>query len=355
MNSKPRIALTFRKGGENGGPYNSHKRIMESSLSDKYEFVQLFVPRARVLVTPWGMKAFVKEIKLMKPQLVQVTGLQLEGFLTMVACKLAKVKTFLAIHGSSTEALDISLFGKCKAYLIEKWTIRNADGIYGVSDYVSGWEICKKAKQHFGTIYNIPFDAKNVKDGHIPDLRSSLNIKPDDIVVVSTGRIVRDKGYDIFWETIQEMGHSDNVKYVVAGDGSYKEEWQREISEKGFENEVFLLGYRSDIANILSCADIFMMCTKHETLCISLLEAANAALPIVSTNIGGIPEIVEDGCGLLVDNKDVSGFCIALRTLINDSALRKELGANAQKIASTKFTTDKIISRLDEVYFSLLR
>ena len=355
MNSKPKIALTFRKGGENGGPYNSHKRIMESSLSDKYEFVQLFVPRARVLVTPWGMKAFVKEIKLMKPQLVQVTGLQLEGFLTMIACKLAKVKTLLAIHGSSTEALGIGPFRRWRASIIEKWTIQNADGIFGVSDYVSGWEICEKAKKHFGTIYNIPFDAKKQKACPTEDLRKILNIKPDDIVIVSTGRITCDKGYDVFWKTIQEMGHSDNVKYVIAGDGDYKKLWENEVAEKGFENEVFLLGYRSDIANILDCADIFMICTKHETLCMSLLEAANASLPLIATNIGGIPEIIEDGCGLLVDNKDVSGFCMALKTLINDSALRKKLGTNAHKIASTKFKTDKIINRLDEVYYSLLR
>ena len=141
MNSKPRIALTFRKGGENGGPYNSHKRVMESSLSDKYDFVPLFVPRARVLVTPWGMRAFVKEIKSKKPQLVQVTGLQLEGFLTMIACKLAKVKTLVAIHGSSTEALDIGRFRKWRAALLEKWTVINADAVYGVSDYVSTWKV----------------------------------------------------------------------------------------------------------------------------------------------------------------------------------------------------------------------
>ena len=190
MTLRTKIALTFRSGGENGGPYNSHKRIMESSLSVKYEFVQLFVPRARVLVTPWGMKAFVKEIKLMKPQLVQVTGLQLEGFLTMVACKLAGVKTLLAIHGSSTEALDIGRFRKWRAAILEKWTVRNADAVYGVCDYISRWDVCRRAKYYYGTIYNLSAD--NAQQEVTDNLRESLGISQDDIVVVSTGRITKD-------------------------------------------------------------------------------------------------------------------------------------------------------------------
>lgn len=353
MNSKPRIALTFRKGGENGGPYNSHKRIMESSLSDKYDFVPLFVPRARVLVTPWGMRAFVKEIKSKKPQLVQVTGLQLEGFLTMIACKLANVKTLVAIHGSSTEALDIGRFRKWRAALLEKWTVINADAVYGVSDYVSTWKVCGKAKKHFGTVYNIPTDAKEICEKVTLDLRKDLNLNQNDIVVVSTGRIIKDKGYDIFWDVIQTVGHTENIKYIIAGEGDYLKEWENDVVLKGFENEVFLLGFRDDIHNVLQAADIFMICTKHETLCISLLEAAFTALPIVATNIGGIPEIIDDASGILVNNCDIDGFANAILNLANNKNLRKNFGNTVRDKTMRKFNTERILNKLDDIYSSL--
>ena len=83
--TKKKILLTLRIGGENGGPYISHSRIMQSALKDKYDMKPLMVPRSRVLLDPRGMKSFVNTIKSENPDLVVVTGLQIEGFLTMIS------------------------------------------------------------------------------------------------------------------------------------------------------------------------------------------------------------------------------------------------------------------------------
>lgn len=353
MNDKPKILITFRTGGENGGPYVSHKRIMESALSDKYCFKALMVPHIRSLRNPAVLYKFSKQIKKESPALVHFAGLQLEGFFVMLACRLAGVKTVLAVHGSSTEAEGFEGFKKSVIKKLERYTVKKATVSYGVSDYVSGWEICKKSKNYFGTIYNISLPEMGKKVPEV-SVREELGISKDDIVIVSTGRIIKDKGYDVLWDVIKKGGRKKSVKFIIAGDGSYKKELEREILESEYNNDVFLLGYRSDIDGILSESDIFIICTKHETLCISLLEAAVKHLPLVATNVGGIPEIIDDTCGFLIEKNDVSGFAQALDKLISDPSLRISMGNNAYQKVINKFSEERILKKLDGLYQSVI-
>lgn len=349
---RPKILLTFRKGGENGGPYVSHKRIMESRLSERYDFRPFMLENPRRMRDPRVFFKTVKQIKSEKPAAVHLAGLQSEGFLTMLACRMAGVKTVLAVHGSSTEALGFSKLARSIFKLMETYTVKKADLCYGVSDYVSGWNILKKAKHNFGTIYNIA--DITAADGE-STLRDELSIGGDDIVITSTGRIIKDKGFDVLAEVILKLtGVYDNIKFVIAGDGAYREELARLVEENGLSGRVFLLGYRSDIDNILAASDIFVICTKHETLCISLLEAAAHKLPSVATRVGGIPEILDGDCGYLVENLDVQGFCTALSELIEDAALREQLGRKAAEKIENKFSTESILARLDKAYQTVI-
>jgi len=153
--NKPKILVTFREDGKNGGPYISHKRIVESRLSEKYDFIPFFIPNPRRLRSPKVFFEIVRKIKSAKPDIVHMAGLQTEGFLMMLIAKLARIKTVVAVHGSSTEALGFNWLSNFIFKCMESFTVRNATVVYGVSDYVSSWKICKKAKNYCGTVYNI--------------------------------------------------------------------------------------------------------------------------------------------------------------------------------------------------------
>lgn len=350
IDNRPKILLTLTVGGENGGPYTSHRRIIESELSEKYHLSPLMIPKANQLRKPKIFFSIIKKIKVEHPDLVQITGLQLEGFFMMLACRVAKVKTLVVVHGSSMDAIGIAGWKKIVLKKLERYTIKHATKIYGVSDFVSSWERLKNAKNYFGTIYNLP-EKNNESKTSISNLRDKLGFSKDDIIVVSTGRITKDKGYDIFWDAIQKIGKAKKIKYVIAGDGDYKGEWEKEIFEKDYQDQVFLLGFRQDIDNILSVADIFMICSKHETLCISVLEAAMHSLPIIATNTGGIPEIVGKEDGILVENGDIAGFSKAIQTLVNNPDLRKRMGNQLHQKVLKKFDRKNILRRLNTVYY----
>lgn len=351
--TKPKVLLTFRIGGENGGPFISHKRIMESALTQKYDIKPLMLENPRKMRKPKIFFETVKRIKSEKPEFVHMTGLGSEGFFTMLACRLARVKTLVAVHGSATEAIGFGKISNIIFNIMENYTVKKATAVYGVSDYVSSWEICKRSKNYCGTVYNIPsFSESKTGEQYI---RKSLGIADGDIVVASTGRITKDKGFDDLWEVIKQLKDYPHIKFVIAGDGEYRNEWLSQVKESGFENRVFLLGYRSDIDAILRESDIFIICTKHETLCISLLEAANKSLPLIASNVGGIPEIIKNGeNGILAEVGDINSFKNAVIKLTENKELRDQMGAKSRLKMDTIFSEAEITNKLDDIYKSVI-
>lgn len=351
---RPVILIAFKKGGENGGPYTSHKRILESINSTQYELKPFYFPRSRVLFSPRGMKELISNIKKEKAVAMHIVGLQLEGFVAMIVCKMAGIKILLAIHGSEMESSRNNMIRHFIMSMIERFTVMKSDMVYGVSDYVSSWPVCKYSRQMIGTIYNLASDEQDsfkMKG----NLRTELGIPKSEIIVVSTGRIVKDKGFDVLAEVIKKFRKTDNVSFVIAGDGDYKEEMERMIIKTEMKDKVFLLGYRSDIDNILSSSDIFIICTKHETLCISLQEAGMHGLPLIATNVGGIPEIIDESCGFLEKNLDIEGFFSAINILKDNEKLRKTMGENVRKKMMSKFDSKEILAKLDTAYLKLIQ
>lgn len=343
----------MREDGQNGGPYISHSNILNSRLSEKYDLVPFYNPNARKMRRPGVFFKAVKDIKSINPDLAHISGLQTEGFLLALACKTAGVKTVVAVHGSATQAIGIGKLRKTVFNIMEKLTLSMARASFGVSDYVFSWKNCRKARNYRGTVYNIPtFAEQKQATAHI---RSELGIKEDDIVFASTGRITRDKGFDTLFEVMKSLSDNEKIKFIIAGDGEYLPTLKSEISAAGHESKVFLLGYRADVDAILKEADAFIICTKHETLCISLLEAAHNSLPLVASNVGGIPEIINNGKnGYLIDPYDVGGFSAAVSELAANKEMRTEMGSKAKALIEERFSEEKIIARLDEIYRSVI-
>lgn len=346
---KPKILVSFREEGQNGGPFISHKRIIESELRHKCDFVAFYIPNARKLRNPKVFVNTVKRLKAEKADMALLCGLQTEGFLMTLACQFAGLKRIMVVHGSSTEAIGYSKISQLIFKIIEEYTVKHSTAVFGVSDYVSSWRVCKKAKYYYGTIYNIADFTQKLSP--VPNIRKSLGISENDIVVTSTGRIITDKGYDVLSDVAKRFKTLKNVKFVVAGDGAYRQQWLNEIEKENMQDQVFLLGYRSDIDDILRESDIFVICTKHETLCNSLLEGGMYNLPLVATNVGGIPEIIDNGeNGFLVANGDIDGFVDAIRKLVDDTELRNKMGEAAYKKVMSKFAESKITAQLEEVF-----
>ncbi len=357
---KAKIGLSFFENGKNGGPYISHSRIMHSCLTNSYDFIPIYFPRLRKLLNPAVFISMIKTVRKADVDVFQFSGLQLEGFFICLIGKLARAKTICAIRGSTDEAVYVGKMMRNVTDLCEKWTLRHCDVCYGVSDYVTSWDKVKKESKHiFGTIYNF-FDFSNnnseIKAVNRERIRNELGISKDMIIVISTGRIIEEKGYSTIASIITEGNEWGDVVFLIVGDGNYLNTLRQQLNDEIDRKKVILTGYRSDVSELLDASDIFLSCTWHETFGNSILEGSYHYLPVIASRVGGVPEIVCDNkTGFLVDKDNTNGFITCLKYLINDSNLRKNIGLQGYNYVTKKFDPKYIEQRFDLLYQSVIK
>jgi glycosyltransferase involved in cell wall biosynthesis len=167
-----------------------------------------------------------------------------------------------------------------------------------------------------------------------PAVRSALQTGAQVPVVVQASRLERWKGQALLVEALGRLRHhSDWVCWIAGGvqrrqEVTYLRELQQAVSRFHLEDRVRFLGHRTDLGRLLAAADIY--CQPNigpEPFGISFIEALAAGLPVVATALGGVLEIVDAECGLLVPPTDPAGLAQALQRLFEDQALRQQLGA----------------------------
>lgn len=352
----PKIILSFQEHGKNGGPYISHKRIMESGLSKEYEFIPMYFPRIREMIRPKNFKHFVNEIKRQNADIFQFTGLQIEGYIYLLIAKKAGVKSICAIRGSTREAVNVGKIHRIVADFCESQTLKKSDLCYAVSEYVATWEIVKKhASNLYGFIYNF-FDY-----GHAPKTRDSesirkkLNIPSNAVVVISTGRIILEKGFGTLRDIIKCGNRWDNIYFLIVGDGNFRKEMENDLKSTSLADRVLFLGYRNDVSDLLDESDIYLSCTWHETFGNSIIEGSFHGLPVIASNVGGVPEIVADGkSGFLVDKENIKGFIDKLSLLSSNPDLRNKMGVYGKEYVERKFDRASIEQKLNNMYKTML-
>jgi len=165
------------------------------------------------------------------------------------------------------------------------------------------------------------------------DMRARLGIPEDAVMVVSVGELQHRKNHAVILRALAQL-KNPAVQYVICGRGALLEQLQTLARQLGIGQQVHFLGYRRDIPDIMNAADIYAHPSAREGLGIACLEAMAFGLPLVTSNIQGIPDYVENGVtGFLCDPQDVQRFAEHLQRLIADPKLRARIGAtNLQRV-----------------------
>ncbi len=354
MIKKPIVAMDIASNGKGGGPYTSTMRIINSGLREIYDFK--IIHYRNELGRGISIKRIydlVKQIRQINPDIVHFSGLQLSGFHMAIACKIAGIKnTLITIHGSSADAIYFPWFKKLiSVYLLESITLLLVKKNCSVSDFVTTRINKIFQTKSVGTIYNFPPMPLNIPS----TIRKELGIKNTDLVLVTVARIIKDKGYHIFDEAILRFKNSENLKIIIVGDGSYINEMKLKLADQIENNQIYFLGYRDDVQQILKGSDIFILPTLHETLSIALLEASVEGLALIASNTGGVPEIITNEYnGILVEPGNVDKLTEAIELLVNNQDLRRKYSKNAQQIIAQKFSNKTIEAKIDNTYKNLL-
>jgi glycosyltransferase involved in cell wall biosynthesis len=187
------------------------------------------------------------------------------------------------------------------------------------------------------------------------DLRKEAGIPDEAVVIATVAALAPHKAHWVLLKAAHlVVKKNPYVRFLLAGEGEMRPQIERDIRNLGLENSVTLLGFVKDIGSVYRAADIFAISSREEGLCSSLLDAMYFNLPVVATNAGGIPELVQDGVnGFIVPVNDYLSFAERLYVLIENEELRKRMGVRSTPVLernSMKFT----VSRTLEIYREIL-
>ena len=188
--------------------------------------------------------------------------------------------------------------------------------------------------------------------GSLPDrqsARSQLGLPADGLVVAYVGRLTRIKRPDRMIDVARRvLAAVPNAQFVVCGAGDL----EPEVSSAAVQlnGSMSLLGWRADVETVYAAADLIVLTSDNEGMPVSLIEAALAGVPAVSTNVGSVAEVVQHNTTGLLTQCDAGDLARSVVRLLRDEALRLRLGVAAAAWSRQQFGPDRLVSDVQHLY-----
>jgi glycosyltransferase involved in cell wall biosynthesis len=188
------------------------------------------------------------------------------------------------------------------------------------------------------------------------DVRAELGIAGDAPVIGLIGVLRPQKAVHVLLRALAQLAEKwPNARVVVAGDGPEQPALERLARELRVEGMVSFLGLRTDVPDLLRAFDVAVCCSDFEGSPLAVMEYMEAALPIVATTVGGVPDLIESGQhGLLVPRGDPAALAAAIADLLRDPQRARAMGAQARERRRAEFDIDVLVRRLEDLYLELL-
>lgn len=248
------------------------------------------------------------------------------------------------------DPLKHSLFNRLRFGWLCDHIVAVSKGI--VAELIRGGVEAGKISQVYSAIqaadYQIEADPLAVKQ--------ELAIAEDAKVVAVISQLIMRKGHRFLFQAAPAiLAAHPATQFLILGEGELRDKLAQQVAELGIGSHVIFAGYRKDIGHILNAVDVLVHPATMEGFANVAMQAMAAEVPVVSSNVGGMPEVVRDDInGLLVPPGDPAALAIAVNSLLGDAALCRRLGENGRRIVETEFTVAAMVKGNLDVYNKLL-
>jgi L-malate glycosyltransferase len=296
--------------------------------------------------------AFIKENEI---ELIHTHGARANCFAALVK-PFVKVKWLITVHSDPRDDfMGRGLTGKVYT-AANKSALKKADHLLAISerfkDILIDFDIPSKK---ISTILNgIDFNKK------LPAAynRKELGLEEDDFVIIMVARLEPVKGHKVALEAMKKVtGSHRKVKLLLAGDGQMRMQLESFTRDHGLADYVHFLGHRNDVERIYPIADLSILTSYSESFPLVLLEAARVSIPVITTDVGGVDQLIPDesyGWIIPVEDTDRLAESILQAMDMKASGHLLEMGKKLESYSKRQFSIEQFANNVYNVYLKLL-
>ena len=285
-------------------------------------------------------------------------GTMLEG---VVSAKLARIPvTIYMEQGKELSDVRMEKWGRKKRNILKKMLSCGVDQIVTVSEDLKN-ELITDTGIKPGKVISIPnsvplIDRRNKEEGK--RMLNALGVPDNNCLIGTVGRHSTVKNYQFLIQSIpQVLKELPDAQFVFIGDGPETHNLKKVVKQLNIDKSVWFLGSldNTKTKQMLQGFDVFVLPSFYEAISLSILEAMSMGIPVVATDVGGNPEVVQDGkTGYLVPLDDIKSLSNSLINLIKSPKKAVNMGDNGRKVVKQNFSLQRMVSRYEALYLTKL-
>ncbi len=186
--------------------------------------------------------------------------------------------------------------------------------------------------------------------------RNTLGLAEGATVVGTVANLRSEKALEVLIEAGKLLSQTrPELRVVIVGEGPERAKLEREIARLEAQDLVLMTGYRDDVPDLLAAFDVAVCCSDFEGGPLSVMEYMDAGLPVVATDVGGLPELIRhEETGLLVPPRDPHALAAAASRLLDDQSLGSRLGDAGKVFKREQHDVEAWVARIEEIYARVL-
>jgi L-malate glycosyltransferase len=259
-------------------------------------------------------------------------------------------RTVTTLHGT-----DITLVGSDPSYArVVAFSIERSHGVTAVSNSLKADTIAALGVRHEISVIPNFLDCATYRRRVDPTLRARV-CPADEALLIHVSNFRPVKRVDLAIEVFDRVRQQAPAHFVLVGDGPVREDAERRVAELGLTDYVTFLGEQHDLVPWLSVADVFLLPSAQESFGLAALEAMACEVPVVASNVGGLPEIVADGItGFVCPPEDVDQMAARVLSLVTDRDRHARMAQASAALVRTTYCTDRIVPLYEQAYREVL-
>ncbi len=334
-------------------------QLVSRARAGGYRYVEIAPLQRRIglLADRHAYRRLVETLDELKPEIMHSHSSKAGILARKAAATVGGMKIVHTVHGLAFHRY-LSWWRNRLYIALEKRAAARSDALVSVADAMTAQALLAGVgrPEQYTTIHSgMEVEPFLARPPAADDYRRAMGLAPDDVLVTQVSRLAELKGHEHILDAAARID-DPRIHFCFVGDGHWRRRIEAEISRRGLADRFHLTGLlpREEIPAIMHATDMLVHCSFREGLARALPQAMLAGRPVVSFDVDGAREVVDNETGILLEPGDTGGLKMSIETLAGCAELRQRLGAAGRQRCADLFDHNRMIDQIEALYQRLV-